>query len=210
MIHEGYRRTSSDGIVIMICILAVLLLATVVTQGEEIHILADRIADLETRLAVLDQRMTETHEVFVQAGEIKRYILRTSKRTPKQATEIAYQIIATARMEGLDPSLLAGVARQESGFNPAAVGALGERGLLQVRPSTFPSWHSGDIGDWRATLEAGARFLASCFRRFRVPRVALAAYNAGPNRHIPRILELSGSYADRALAYGRAAKGGSR
>ena len=156
--------------------------------------------ELKARLEAIETRLAEMEEVYEQAGQIRQYILRAARCTPRQATEIAYQIIATARIEGLDPALLAGVAKVESGFNPAAVGRLGERGLVQVRPATFASWHAGDINDWRAALEAGARFLSSCLRRFRWPRLALAAYNAGPSRPPAEILAVSGRYADRVLA----------
>ena len=170
--------------------------------------LGARIEQLEKRLENVEHGMATAEEVFEQAREIKDYILRTAKCTPRVATEVTYQILATARLEDLDPLVLAGMAQRESNFNPAAIGKLGERGLLQVRPSTFPSWHAGDFSDWRATLEAGARFLASCFRRFRAPRLALAAYNAGPSRPPERILAISSRYADRILSIKRAIKGG--
>ena len=162
--------------------------------------LGARIEQLEKRLENVEHGMAAAEEVFAQAQEIKAYILRTAKCTPRVATEVTYQILATARLEGIDPLDLAGMARVESNFNPAAIGKLGERGLIQIRPSTFSSWHAGDFSDWRATLEAGARYLASCLRRFRDLRLALAAYNAGPNRPPARILAISGRYADRVLA----------
>ena len=41
---------------------------------------------------------------------------------------------------------------------------------------------SGDLEDPGFNIELGTRFLAGLMREFNDPRLALAAYNAGPNR----------------------------
>ncbi|MGE5608126.1 MAG: lytic transglycosylase domain-containing protein [Bacillota bacterium] len=200
---DTYLRASAGTMVVaMILIVAVGL--ALIGMGCYIKALNVRIDRLEAKIKAYDARLDNAEEVFDQAQEIKAYILRSAKYTPRQATEIAYQIIFVAKMEGVDPKLLAGMAKQESEFNPAAVGKLNERGLVQVRPTTFSEWHAGSLLDWRATLEAGARYLSHCLSRFHNERLAIAAYNAGPNRPPARILELSSRYAGRIIANRRA------
>ncbi|MGE5549146.1 MAG: transglycosylase SLT domain-containing protein [Bacteroidota bacterium] len=203
---DTYLRASAGTMVIAMSLILAVGLA-LISMGCYIKALNVRIDRLESKVNGYESRMNQVEEVFEQASEIKAYILKNAKCTPRQASEIAYQIMFVAKMEGLDPKLLAGMAKQESDFTPGAVGKLNERGLVQVRPTTFSEWHAGDLADWRATLEAGARYLSYCMRRFRDQRLAVAAYNAGPNRPTARILELSSRYAGRIMANRRAIGG---
>jgi soluble lytic murein transglycosylase len=43
-------------------------------------------------------------------------------------------------------------------------------------------WHDGALEDLRTNLELGTAFLATLLREWKDPRLALAAYNAGPTR----------------------------
>lgn len=101
-------------------------------------------------------------------------------------------IVAESTERGVDPFLAAGLIRQESMFNPAAVSGAGAIGLMQVLPSTGRTLASqlglsGFNGDMlkHAELNAhlGTRYLAEQLADFdgRLP-VVLAAYNAGPQR----------------------------
>ncbi|MBI2158202.1 MAG: transglycosylase SLT domain-containing protein [Candidatus Rokubacteria bacterium] len=88
-----------------------------------------------------------------------------------------------ARQTGLDPLLVAAVVREESSYHPRAVSPAGARGLMQLMPGTAkPMPPGGDLDDPALNLRIGARFLAGLLRDFGDPRLALAAYNAGPKR----------------------------
>ena len=82
----------------------------------------------------------------------------------------------------LSPSLIEALVWQESRWRADAVSHKGARGLTQLMPST-----ARDLGvnpdDPHANLEGGARYLRAQLDRFEgsLP-LALAAYNAGPNR----------------------------
>lgn len=101
----------------------------------------------------------------------------------------ADQLIAAARATGLDPWLIAAVARQESTFVSDARSPAGAVGVLQVLPSTA-RLHARALGfggrpdltDPAVNIHIGARELAALVRRYGAVEPALAAYNAGERR----------------------------
>jgi len=96
-------------------------------------------------------------------------------------TPYGAEITAAAKRHGIDPALLAGLVKQESGFNPAAASPAGARGLTQLMPGTAAGLGVSDPLDPAQALEGGAKYLREQLDRFDgdVAR-ALAAYNAGP------------------------------
>jgi soluble lytic murein transglycosylase-like protein len=91
------------------------------------------------------------------------------------------EITAAAKKHGLDPALLAGLVKQESGFNPNAGSPAGARGLTQLMPGTAAGLGVTNVLDPVQSLEGGAKYLRQQLDAFGgdVTR-ALAAYNAGP------------------------------
>lgn len=87
----------------------------------------------------------------------------------------------------LDPTLLSRLIQQESGFNPAAVSPVGAQGLGQVMPDTARDPGYGitplaaeDLMDPAENVRFSAEYLSKMIEKFEDPRLALAAYNAGP------------------------------
>jgi soluble lytic murein transglycosylase-like protein len=114
----------------------------------------------------------------------------TASATPMAATgpselpaDVPYgaEITAAAKKYGLDPALLAGLVKQESGFNPTAGSPAGARGLTQLMPGTAAGLGVTNVLDPVQSLEGGAKYLRQQLDAFGgdVTR-ALAAYNAGP------------------------------
>ncbi len=96
-------------------------------------------------------------------------------------TPFAAQIDAAAQKYGLDPALLRGLIKQESGFNPNAGSAAGAQGLTQLMPGTARSLGCTNPLDPAQAIDAGARYLRQQLDAFGGDvRKALAAYNAGP------------------------------
>jgi soluble lytic murein transglycosylase len=100
-------------------------------------------------------------------------------------------VTAAADRVGVDPFLVAAVVREESSYHPRAVSRAGARGLMQLMPGTAQpmaghrGWpfRGGDLlDDPGSNIQLGTSFLASLIREFGDPRLALAAYNAGPRR----------------------------
>ncbi len=80
---------------------------------------------------------------------------------------------------GVDASLLAAVASQESSFNASAVSPAGAQGLMQVMPATAKGLGVNPL-DPTSAIDGAARYLGDLREQFGSTELALAAYNAGP------------------------------
>ena len=86
---------------------------------------------------------------------------------------------SAARKYGVPEDLFLRLVQQESGWNPNAVSPKGAVGLAQLMPDTAD--HLGvDETDPQSNLDGGARYLSMMYARFGSWKLALAAYNAGP------------------------------
>jgi soluble lytic murein transglycosylase-like protein len=104
----------------------------------------------------------------------------TSSALPA-GTPYAAEITAAATANGVDPALLAGLVKQESGFNPNAGSGAGARGLTQLMPSTAAGLGVSNVLDPVQSLNGGAKYLKQQLDTFGGDVTkALAAYNAGP------------------------------
>ncbi len=86
---------------------------------------------------------------------------------------------AAGARHGVDPALLAGVAKVESGFDSSAVSPAGATGLMQFMPATAAGL-GVDASDPASSIDGAARYLRQLTDRFGSTDLALAAYNAGP------------------------------
>lgn len=126
------------------------------------------------------------------------YLSLAMSGAPRQFWELLFplpyrtDLVASARAQGLDPYLLAGLIRQESEFNPDAVSRKNALGLTQVQPGTGRRY-AREAGVTRfsnrvlfqpaVNLRIGARiFQALLDQHGGSLEQTLAAYNAGPNR----------------------------
>jgi soluble lytic murein transglycosylase-like protein len=96
-------------------------------------------------------------------------------------TKYGAEITAAAKANGIDPALLAGLVKQESGFNPTAGSPAGARGLTQLMPATAAGLGVDNVLDPVQNLNGGAKYLRQQLDAFGGDTaLALAAYNAGP------------------------------
>lgn len=87
---------------------------------------------------------------------------------------------STGAKYGVSPTLLAAVAKQESGYRPDAVSAAGARGMMQLMPGTAKGLGVTDPFNPNQAVDGAARMLRDLQTRFGNTSLALAAYNAGP------------------------------
>lgn len=113
----------------------------------------------------------------------------------------AFPVVDLGTTGAIERALALAVTRQESSFNAAAVSSSGALGLMQLLPGTARDV-AGRLGvpfiqdkltrDPSYNVQLGSQYLAEMLGRFGGSyEIALAAYNAGPNR-VARWLETMG------------------
>lgn len=129
---------------------------------------------------------------------VPNYLGRPLNEAPRQLWEFLYplpyraELTADAKAHNLDPYLVAGLIRQESEFNPAAISPASANGLMQVRLGTgrdfaraagFPRLTANMLLQPEPNLKIGtAVFRSMLDQNGGSLERTLAAYNAGP-RH---------------------------
>jgi len=81
---------------------------------------------------------------------------------------------------GVSPTLLAAIAKQESGYRPNAVSPAGAQGLMQLMPGTARGLGVTNSFDPAQAVDGAARLMRDLLDRFGSTELALAGYNAGP------------------------------
>ena len=99
---------------------------------------------------------------------------------PIAAPELSDMIDVAANKNGVNPSVIREVARQESGFRPCVVSPKGAQGLMQLMPATQDQFKVIDPFNPMASLDAGTKLLKQLLERYHGDlSLALSAYNAG-------------------------------
>lgn len=106
-----------------------------------------------------------------------------------------------ARQHGLPPEVADAVARVESGYDPTVVGGVGERGLMQVLPSTAAmlGFHGtpAELADPATNIRLGVTYLSQAWKLAHGDLCrTLMKYRAGHNEE--RMSALSVEYCRRA------------
>ena len=128
---------------------------------------------------------------------------RNPQATIKDFADFPATLIQESQAAGIDFRLILALIDKESQFNPRAIGAAGEIGLMQILPNTglliakglgvdfeaparnksgHPLYSSlGTLGDPRLNVRFGITYLKGQVERFGMGPVALRAYNRNPD-----------------------------
>lgn len=83
--------------------------------------------------------------------------------SPSHARDIRGLVTEVARQEGVPPALAHGVVQTETNYRCGAIGSVGERGAMQVRPSTARGLGyrgpAQGLSDCRTGITWGMRYL---------------------------------------------------
>jgi len=102
---------------------------------------------------------------------------------PLPAVSLDEMVSAASTRNNIDRDLILSVIRAESGFNPDAVSPRGAQGLMQLMPQTAARLGVQNALDPATNVEGGTRYLGQLLARYHNNLLlALAAYNAGPQR----------------------------
>jgi len=157
-------------------------------------------------LRYLDQDQIKQAATLASRWQWHDSAIRTVAKTPHRSDYILrfpmpykQQVLEHAQARELDPSLIYGVMRRESLFDPLARSRVGALGLMQLMPSTarhvaqslgMKSPRKSDILRVENNIRFGTHYLRTVMNRFdNNVALAAAAYNAGPSnvkRWLPR------------------------
>lgn len=148
-----------------------------------------------------DKEFSQMQQEHFLSREYARFIHRRTRELLPQAWRSQARLIASSLIEAgnrhqMDPLFLVAVARQESRFNPKALGRHGEVGLMQIKPSTArwllskkekdPSKIPSEeqlremLKDPAVNIRFGADYLAYLRKSFhQSSHLYLSAYNMG-------------------------------
>ena len=142
----------------------------------------NRIALFQSQTALLDGRLATQYE---NSDRLKPQREAAAEDGASAAFSGSYKgeylavAKAMAAKNGIPEAMFLRLVQQESGWNPGAVSSKGATGLAQLMPGTAARL-GVDASDPQQNLDGGARYLRMMFDRFGSWRLALAAYNAGP------------------------------
>lgn len=145
-------------------------------------IVGSRLALFRKQTAVLDTRAAVQYEASVR---LTPHGKSASESAPLPRYAGRYRGVYldaardAARRHGVPEDLFLRLVQQESGWNPQAVSHKGATGLAQLMPATARRL-GVDATDPHDNLDGGARYLRMMYDRFGDWKLALAAYNAGP------------------------------
>ena len=152
----------------------------VLESGQRLHVTSYELDGERLRLTMTGGTMEIPASAVVRVDPEDTF---TPARIKQLDVPYASFIAASARAHGVAPELVASVIAVESNFNPNAVSWRSACGLMQLLPLTAKHLGVTKIFDPQQNIEAGTRYLKQLLVRYDGNlTLALAAYNAGPDR----------------------------
>ncbi len=110
-----------------------------------------------------------------------RRALAGFKRDRRSVAEVDAIVSGLCRKYDVDKKLVMAVIDVESGFDAGAVSTAGAQGIMQIMPETGRDLELDNPFDPSENIDAGIRYLKHLLDTFPDRKLAVAAYNAGPN-----------------------------
>jgi soluble lytic murein transglycosylase-like protein len=136
----------------------------------------NRIHSIETKFSVKPANGDFSRHLSEAISESSGPVASISHNQP----QVEQLVRSAALRHGVKPELALAVARAESNFSQAAVSPVGAIGVMQLMPDTAQSLGVRNPHDIRENIDGGVRYLKQMLGAFPDERLAVAAYNAGP------------------------------
>ncbi len=168
---------------VKISVLATIMLVPAFVQAEPLTLSTKSRSDLlRSQLSVLDNRAAQQYSNSITLQPPRAIIPGTPQALSNfDAQNSPYFEPARLAAQAYDvpPDLFMRLIQQESGWNEKAVSVKGAIGLAQLMPATARLLRVNPHTPTE-NLNGGARYLRMMYDRFGSWKLALAAYNAGP------------------------------
>ncbi len=134
------------------------------------------------------------------------YIKEARENPDAFITKYDLIIKAASKKFSMEPSLVKAVIKAESGFDHTAVSSKGAQGLMQLMPGTAEAMEVDDPYNPEKNIFGGTKYLSKMMERYNNDvRLALAAYNAGPEnvdkyKNVPPFNETK-TFIERVMKY---------
>jgi len=152
----------------------------VLKNGQRLHITGYERAGSELRLHVSGGVVTVSADTVLA---IEPEDCFPTLAAPEPTEPFGDLIRNAAEQNGVEEHLISSVIAAESNFNPRAVSRKNAQGLMQLMPATAARFAVTNVFDPAQNIVAGTRYLKELLERYGSDlRLALAAYNAGPER----------------------------
>jgi len=169
----------------LFCVLAPCLRAeyVVLRSGQRLTVTGYELLDGKYRLQMVGGSVEVPAEEVVSIEPEEVFTPGPPKPPITAAAPFREIVEAAAARYGVDADLIASVIAVESNFDPKAISRKNARGLMQLLPETAARLGVKNIFDPQENIDAGTRYLRDLLQRYKNDLVlALAAYNAGPER----------------------------
>ncbi|OMD10718.1 phage tail tape measure protein [Paenibacillus odorifer] len=148
---------------------------TIRLKKEELSLLEQGAKDPSQLVSTKVQTTTKT------ASDESRYSLQPNPSSTV-STNVKYSDLINkyAKMNGLDPNLIASIIKQESSFNTNSKSSAGAAGLMQLMPGTAKGLGVKNSYDPEQNIAGGTKHFARLVKKYKGDiELALYAYNAG-------------------------------
>jgi len=158
------------------------------------------------------------HFTDYSIGKKSKLIIKSKKKKSHASGKYGDYISRAAERFSLNPHLIEAVIKVESDFCPKAISKHGALGLMQIMPKTAEELNLKEPFCPKENIMAGTRYLKQMLDLFDGDlRLALAAYNAGPDKiisenniipkkahhYVEKVLHYLNQYKKRKIAYER-------
>ena len=188
-------------------VLGIIILMIHAEAKARIYTFVDEVGTIHFSNVPTDARYRPATSSRLQEG-MQPAVLTYSSDDDHTLREIRYDsfIRMAANQFEVDPLLVKAIIKAESHFNPNAVSKVGAQGLMQLMPETAKDLNVEDPFDPQQNIFGGTKYLRKLLGLFKGDiQLAVAAYNAGPNRviqhgKIPTLTETS-RYVKKVISH---------